>query len=104
MPKVNVWLKAQSEFKIVFQDKQSLTSFVRYVPPFTENSNESNLIKTADDIYKKTQIPDKLINKFSNFAKSEGGKKDLSLLINEAVTGSLIILIILIKYFFHLFI
>ena len=102
MPKGNGWLKAQSEFKIVFQDKQSLTSFVRYEPPFTENSNESNLIKIADDIYKKTQIPENLINKFSNFAQSEGGKKDLSLLINGAITGSLTIFIILIKYFFPL--
>ena len=102
MPKAGVWLKAQSEFKIIFQDKQSLTSFVRYIPPFTENSNESNLIKIADDMYKETQIPQKLINKFSNSVHSEGGKKDLSLLINGAVTGSLIILTILIKYFFLL--
>ena len=102
MPKESKWMEEQSNFKIVFQDKQSLTSFVRYVPPFTEGSNENNLIQFVDDIYKKSNIQKDLLNKFTNFAKSEGGKKDMSLLIKGVVTGFFIIAIVLMKYFLPL--
>ena len=102
IPKGNGWLKAQTEYKIVFTQKQSLVSFVKYEPPFYEESLELRIIDFANSLYLKSNIFKKFTEKLTSYSKSEGGKTDARLITSRFLFTFLIVLFFLIKFYFPL--
>ena len=102
IPKGNGWLKAQTDYKIVFTQTQSLASFVKYEPPFYEDSLERRVIDYANSLYLKTSIYEKFTEKLTSYSKSIGGKTDAHLITSRFFYSFLIVLFFLIKFYFPL--